>query len=144
MSDAQNKRSREIDTPSLVINETIMRRNLSRMRTIADKAGLALRPHIKTHKIPELARLQLSLGACGIAVAKLSEAECMAAHDLDDIQIANQIVGETKIRRMRALSQSVRLTCAVDSAENVTKIGSIFSGASQNMKLLIARHKHYK
>ena len=73
-----------LDTPALLIDLDIVRRNLKEMQKKADECKVDLRPHIKTHKIPELAHLQLDLGARGITVAKVSEAEVMAAAGIKD------------------------------------------------------------
>ena len=90
-----------IDTPALLIDLDIVRRNLERMQKKADECRASLRPHIKTHKIPELAHLQLRMGAVGVTVAKVSEAEVMAENGIQDIFIANQIVSEEKLNRSR-------------------------------------------
>ena len=69
----------ELDTPALLIDRERLTKNLKDMQSYADAHGVALRPHTKTHKCPEIAKLQLTAGACGIAVAKVGEAEAMAA-----------------------------------------------------------------
>jgi D-serine deaminase-like pyridoxal phosphate-dependent protein len=106
-----------IDTPLLVIDETIMHRNISEMAALAKSLGVALRPHIKTHKTPQIARLQLASGAIGITCAKLGEAEVMVDAGVDDILIAYPLVGELKIRRLLALMERARVMVAVDSHE---------------------------
>lgn len=116
-----------IDTPALLIEEGIMLENLRLMQQKADSMGVKLRPHTKTHKMPELARLQMEAGARGITVAKTGEAEVMAAHGLKDIFIANEIVGDMKWRRLAKLSRKVRLSFGVDSPEAVRGIEHIFS-----------------
>ncbi|MEV5557806.1 alanine racemase [Nonomuraea wenchangensis] len=75
----------ELDTPSLVIDLDAVRANVAGMAGAAARHGVRLRPHIKTHKMPELARMQLDAGACGITRAKLGEAEAMADAGIDDI-----------------------------------------------------------
>jgi D-serine deaminase-like pyridoxal phosphate-dependent protein len=70
-------RVNDLDTPALLIDVDVMQRNLRRAADYAREKGLRLRPHTKTHKIPALARLQLSMGAVGLTVAKTSEAEVM-------------------------------------------------------------------
>ena len=80
----------ELDTPSLLIDYDIFLSNLKFMQDYADRNRVQLRPHTKTHKSPELAKIQLEQGACGIAVAKTGEAEIMAANGLTDICIANR------------------------------------------------------
>ena len=73
-----------LDTPALLIDLDIVDRNLERMQEKANSYGVALRPHIKTHKIPELGLLQMRLGANGITAAKVSEAEVMAVWHLEN------------------------------------------------------------
>ena len=94
----------QLDTPALLIDDSIMRSNILAMQEKADKAGVKLRPHTKTHKMPELAKLQVAAGASGITVAKVGEAEVMADHGLQDIFIANEVVGISKLERIRELS----------------------------------------
>ena len=95
----------ELDTPSLLIDKSRLLRNLADMQRYADENGAALRPHTKTHKCPEIAKMQLEAGACGIAVAKTGEAEVMAQHGIHDIFIANEIVGDLKLRRIAKLAE---------------------------------------
>ena len=117
----------KIDTPALLIDRERMLDNLRWMQEKADRWGVKLRPHTKTHKMPELARLQMEHGACGITVAKVGEAEVMAAHGLRDIFIANEIVGEQKWRRLAKLSKEIRLLFGVDSPEAVRGIEAVFA-----------------
>ena len=111
-----------IDTQALLIDRERMLDNLRWMQEKADRWGVNLRPHTKTHKMPELAKLQMEQGACGITVAKVGEAEVMAAHGLTDIFIANEIVGGQKWRRLAKLSKEVRVLFGVDSPEAVRGI----------------------
>ena len=120
-----------VDTPALLIEKSVMTENLKAMQSLADKYGVSLRPHIKTHKTPELARLQIDLGAAGIATAKLGEAETMARAGLRDIQIANIVVGSQKIDRLLRLSRRCRLSVAVDSAPNIRDLSDTFRGAGR-------------
>ncbi len=129
--------SPEIDTPAILIERGVMQANLRQMQEFAGRHGVKLRPHVKTHKVPELARMQVALGARGIAVAKLSEAEVMAEAGLGDIQIANQIVGPKKIERLFALAQRARVTCAVDSAGGAEAIASYFAERGQSLPVFI-------
>lgn len=108
----------QLETPCLVIDMDIVRANIRRVQKSADQYGCALRPHIKTHKVPLFARMQMEAGAKGITCAKVSEAEVMADGGLDDIFIAYPMVGAFRIRRAIALSRRVkRLILAVDSQE---------------------------
>ena len=92
----------ELDTPSVLVDLDALEINIREMAEAARSAGVALRPHIKTHKTPEIARLQLAAGAVGVTCAKLGEAEVMAAAGITEILIANQIVGAIKVRRLIA------------------------------------------
>jgi D-serine deaminase-like pyridoxal phosphate-dependent protein len=111
----------DLDTPMAVIDLDIMERNIDSMAEFFKQAGVGLRPHIKTHKIPEIADLQIKAGAVGITCAKLSEAEVMAEKSTaSDLFIAYQIVGAEKIRRLIALSAHShvsRLSVGIDSVE---------------------------
>lgn len=104
-----------IETPCIVIDMQKVRTNLKAMADHVLGCGCTLRPHVKTHKIPELARLALEYGACGITTAKVSEAEVMADGGVNDIFIAYPLVGDFRIRRAAALSRRIRLILAVDS-----------------------------
>ncbi len=127
----------ELDTPAILIDVEILDTNITRMQALANTYGIALRPHIKTHKSIELTKRQLKAGACGIAVAKLSEAEVMADAGITDIQIANQIVGKQKVERLAALASRTTISCAVDSAENVLQIAEIFGRFGLSIPLFI-------
>ncbi len=130
-------RYQELDTPALLIDEAVMRRNLEQMQAYADRKGVKLRPHTKTHKMSELARYQCALGACGIAVAKVAEAEVMAAHGLTDIFIANEIVGTEKYKRIQKLAETVSISFGLDSAEQAALIEAAFAGAAKPAEVLI-------
>lgn len=127
-----------LDTPSLLIDREIMRDNMRFMLDYAARHGAKLRPHTKTHKMPAVARLQVEMGARGIAVAKVGEAEAMAADGLDDIFIANEIVGVQKWERIRALAQrGVTVSFGVDSPETLPGIQKVFSGADRPAEVMI-------
>lgn len=127
----------ELDTPAVIIEQRILEANIFRMQSFADTHRVKLRPHGKTHKMPEIARLQLDTGAVGIAVAKLSEAEVMVRRGITDIQIANEIVGPLKIAKLADLSQKARITCAVDSYEGAAAISSHFAGHNLRLDILL-------
>lgn len=128
----------EIETPALIIEKSLVEQNIKYMQGIADSAEVKLRPHTKTHKSPFLADMQIKAGATGIAVAKLGEAEVMADNGFRDIQIANIIVGPTKIERLLRLSERLdRLTCTVDCIEAAQAINDIFQSQNRQMELFI-------
>ena len=106
----------ELETPVLTADLDAIERNVFRMQAYCDEHGVALRPHIKTHKLPELARLQLEGGAVGITCQKLGEAEVMADAGIDDILLSFPLVGDAKAERLAALAERVKMTVVGDSA----------------------------
>ena len=111
-----------VETPCIVRDMEKVERNLKRMADICSAAGCRLRPHVKTHKIPELAKLQIQYGAAGITVAKLSEAEVMASYGIDDIFMAYPLVGDERIQRAIILAKKIRLVCSTDCYESAALI----------------------
>ncbi|MCL2368744.1 MAG: alanine racemase [Oscillospiraceae bacterium] len=129
---------KELDTPALIIDREIMLSNLKFMQDYADKYNVALRPHTKTHKMPELAKLQEKMGAKGIAVAKVGEAEVMATAGLKDIFIANEIVGAQKLGRIRKLAEAgVNISFGLDSIPQAEMIEVAFAGTSKKAQVVI-------
>lgn len=112
----------ELDTPAVVIEIDVMRQNLERMASYCQKHQVQLRPHTKTHKIPELAWQQLRSGAAGITVAKIGEAEVMAEAGIKDILLAYPIVSPQKAKRLVRLAERVQLAVSIDSEESACAI----------------------
>lgn len=118
MMELSNQLIKQLETPCIVIDMQQAGRNIRKMQDTADKYHCSLRPHIKTHKSIEIAKMQLEAGACGITCAKVSEAEVMADAGIDDIFIAYPLVGENKLKRAYSLyKKTKRLILAVDSVE---------------------------
>jgi D-serine deaminase-like pyridoxal phosphate-dependent protein len=105
----------EFGTPAVVIDLDRVERNIARTQAACDAAGVRLRPHIKTHKIPALAHLQLAAGARGITCQKLGEAEVMADAGIDDILVSYNLVGEARSGRLGHLSRSVDIKVCADN-----------------------------
>lgn len=105
----------ELDTPALIVDLDIMEANLARAAEYARRHGLRLRPHTKTHKSPLLARRQLALGAAGLTVAKVGEAEVMLEAEPADLLVAYPVIGESKLRRLVEVARRTRVTVALDS-----------------------------
>ena len=106
----------DLETPVPVVDLDIVEANLKRMQAYCDAQGLALRPHIKTHKIPAFTRMQLELGAAGITCQKLGEAEVMIeAAGATDIFISYPLVGQAKAQRLAALAPRARMRIAIDN-----------------------------
>ena len=119
----------EIDTPALLLDKPKLQRNITRMAEFAAGGPAKLRPHAKTHKCVEIAKLQLGAGAVGITCAKVGEAEALADGGIRDILIANEIVGPLKIARLVELARRCKVTVAVDDAENVRQLSEAAAGA---------------
>ncbi len=127
-----------IDTPALLIDLDRAERNIAWMQQKADAAGVALRPHTKTHKMPCFAKLQTEAGAKGICVAKVGEAEVMAEAGLGDIFIATQIMGEAKMRRIRALvEKGVNLRVGVDNPAQIDALDGALAGCGGSAGVMI-------
>ncbi|MDI4645821.1 alanine racemase [Cohnella hashimotonis] len=114
-----------LDTPAVAVDLDRLERNLRQTSELASAAGVKLRPHIKTHKSAWIAKRQLELGACGITVAKLGEAEAMAAAGIADILIAYPIVGAAKLQRLAALTKVARITVGIDSFEAAAGLSAL-------------------
>jgi D-serine deaminase-like pyridoxal phosphate-dependent protein len=115
----------ELETPLLAADLDAVERNVASMQAYCDEHGIALRPHIKTHKLPQLARMQLDAGAVGITCQKLGEAEVMVDAGCDDILITFPLVGQAKAERLAALARRVKMSVAADSAavaEGLSKV----------------------
>ncbi len=111
--------------------------NLQRMQELANASRVRLRPHTKTHKSPELAQRQIDLGAAGITVAKLAEAEIMLAQGINDIFIANQITQPVKMKRLRALHDRCRLIIGMDDARQIDLLKPAFQSAPRPLQVRI-------
>jgi len=103
-----------VDTPAAVVELERLERNLSRWQEHADGAGLASRPHVKTHKSVEIARRQLALGAVGLTCQKLGEAETMVDAGCEDVLVPYNLVGAAKLERLGALLGRAAVTVGVD------------------------------
>ncbi len=123
----------DLDTPTLLVDLDILERNISAMANVARLGGKLLRPHTKTHKTPEIARMQLAAGAHGLTVAKLGEAKVFADAGLDDLFIANQIVGPLKVERLVSLAERARVTVAIDSIDAAAPIAE--AAAKRGLKI---------
>jgi D-serine deaminase-like pyridoxal phosphate-dependent protein len=112
-----------------------MESNIQKMADVARWNGVDLRPHVKTHKIPGIAREQMEAGASGITVAKFSEAEVMADGGIEDIFIAYPLVTEAKIRQAIRLDERVRLIVGVDSLEGAGRLSAVAQDQTLEVRL---------
>ena len=105
----------DLETPSVLIDLDRMEQNITRMQSHCDSLGLAFRPHIKTHKIPEIARMQIDAGAIGIACQKLTEAQVFVEAGIDDILLPYNIIGAHKTKRLADMALYNRVAVSADS-----------------------------
>jgi D-serine deaminase-like pyridoxal phosphate-dependent protein len=126
-----------IETPSVLVDLDIAERNIGRFQAHCDRNGIALRPHIKTHKLPQLARAQVEAGAVGITCQKIGEAEVMADAGLGDILITYNIVGEAKRARLAALARKTRLSVVADNPAVVDGLSATFARAGSSLDVLV-------
>ena len=127
----------DLQTPAVLIDLDRVEANLQRAQSYADKHGLKLRPHIKTHKLPRFAKRAIALGAVGITVQKLGEAEVMADAGITEIFLPYNILGAAKLARLKALTERVHLTVTADSAETVAGLSATFAGATTPLTVLV-------
>lgn len=128
-----------IDTPAVLVDLDVARRNIERFQSYADASGLKVRPHIKTHKLPAVAELQLEAGAIGLTCQKISEAEAMiaASSAIRDVLLTYNIVGAAKLARLRALADKVTLTVVADSAAVVSGLADTFKTAPKPLTVVV-------
>jgi D-serine deaminase-like pyridoxal phosphate-dependent protein len=105
----------ELDTPAVVIDLDVLEKNIEDMAAECRRLGITLRGHTKSHKNPEIAKMQVAAGSKGIVCQKLGDAENMARAGLDDILMTYNIVGRQKVRRLTELARLRRMTVTVDS-----------------------------
>ncbi|WP_257349811.1 alanine racemase [Pseudalkalibacillus decolorationis] len=121
-------------TPYIVIDEKILLENIRKMAQLAKKQNVKLRPHIKTHKTPYIAKLQIAEGAVGITVAKISEAKVMASFGIDDIFIAYPIVSSSKAKEVCELNDKLtNLIVCVDSIQGAKVLSECAKAYQQSL-----------
>ncbi|MGB2122098.1 MAG: alanine racemase [Candidatus Puniceispirillaceae bacterium] len=124
-------------TPCAVVDLDVVDRNIAHVQALCDAAGLANRPHIKTHKSPELARRQLDAGAIGITCQKLGEAEVMAQAGIEDILIATNIIGAARSGRLAALQRRLGLKLCADNPVSLAAYAEAGRDAERPIRVLI-------
>ena len=128
----------ELDTPCLCVDLDRLERNLDRMRTTVARNGIASRPHAKTHKCPAIARLQMATGSVGICTAKISEAEVMFEHGIEQILMTTVNVTPRKIRRAMQLRKwCAGFIQAVDTAANAADLSAAAEEAGVTADIVV-------
>jgi D-serine deaminase-like pyridoxal phosphate-dependent protein len=127
----------ELETPALLLDLDIARKNIAVMAGHMQRAGKSLRPHTKTHKAPQIARLQVEAGAIGVSTATAWEAIVMIDAGVDDILVANEVVGPSRIRALADAARDGRVTVAVDSAANLDDLSAAAVAAGSVIGVLV-------
>ncbi len=118
-----------LNTPVLVIDRDALQRNIEAMAAFARAKGMALRPHAKTHKSAEIAKLQLAAGAAGVCCAKMGEAEALADGGVSNILITSPVVTPQAIERLIKLNGKIGgLRVVADNPGNVDAVASGCAG----------------
>jgi len=129
-----------MQTPYAVVDEAVLHANVTRMAAHARTLGLALRPHAKTHKTREIARLQLDAGAIGLTVATIGEAEVFA--DAGDLFVAYPLwVDAARAARLRAVAEQTVITLGIDSAEGAANLARHLPGATVLVEVDSGHHR---
>ena len=128
----------DLDTPSVLIDLDIVEENIQIFQRYCDSIGLNLRPHIKTHKIPALAKLQLAQGAVGITCQKISEAEAIISEGgIDYILLTYNIIGEKKLSRLFTLAERVKLSVVADNLTCIVGLSGVFAKSDSELTVLV-------
>ena len=128
----------ELDTPFLWVDLDLLESNITYLAEYFEAAGVSWRPHMKGIKVPAIAHQVIASGAIGVTCAKLGEAEIMAAAGIQDILIANQIVGPVKIARLVNLRRHADVKVAVDNETNVVELGEAARAKGVELGILFA------
>ncbi|WP_027579640.1 D-TA family PLP-dependent enzyme [Bradyrhizobium sp. Ai1a-2] len=131
------KIAREYGTPCAVIDMDRVERNIARIQAACDAAGVAHRPHIKTHKNPMLAQMQIAAGAKGITCQKLGEAEIMADAGISDILISYNLLGDEKMARLGALQGKANVTVAADNSVVVADLPKAAAASGRTLSVVV-------
>jgi 3-hydroxy-D-aspartate aldolase len=132
----------ELDTPALVVDLTILERNIETLHGFFRQRAAKVRPHVEVHRCPAIAHKQLAAGGTvgGICVTTVGQAEVFAEHGFTDIFVANQIVTPQKIRRLCALARHTKMTVAVDHPQNVQDLSDAATRHGVTLHVVVDVH----
>jgi D-serine deaminase-like pyridoxal phosphate-dependent protein len=128
-----------IETPAVIVYMDILEANIAQMSRLAGEAGVRLRPHTKIHESPEIARMQIAAGACGIEVGAIERALCMAEAGIDDILIAHPFYGDHKLAVLRRLlgKPGLKITVMADMMEQAEGISRVATSVGRTIPILL-------
>ena len=127
----------DVDTPALIVDLDIFEANMARMADEARRGGIRLRPHGKTHKCAVIAMRQMALGAVGQCVQKVSEAEALVDGGVSDVLVCNEIVGQTKLRRLASLARRARIGVCADNPANIEELSVEAQSFGVELRVLV-------
>jgi D-serine deaminase-like pyridoxal phosphate-dependent protein len=127
----------ELETPAVLIDLDRLERNITRMQADCNDAHIAFRPHIKTHKIPEIARMQIDAGAVGLACQKVSEAQVFAEAGFNDILIPYNILGASKTTKLVDLALYTRMTVSADSETVIAGLSDAAEAQGITLRVMV-------
>jgi D-serine deaminase-like pyridoxal phosphate-dependent protein len=127
----------ELDTPAVIVDLDVMERNLASLAEYTKSKGIALRPHTKTHKSSEIAKMQIDTGSVGVTVAKPGEARVMVAGGIRDLMIAYPLVTAAKAQTAAELAGQCRLTVSLDSEEAIGVLSDAASRTGNKIDVLV-------
>lgn len=127
----------EVVTPALILDLPVARRNISKMADRLTTMPAKIRPHIKVHKSPDLARMQVDAGAIGVSTATVWEAIVMVHQGIDGVFVVNTIAGREKIAALAAIARAAGVMVAVDDVENAGEIAAAARSAGSKVGVLI-------
>jgi D-serine deaminase-like pyridoxal phosphate-dependent protein len=126
-----------VDTPALILDLDALDRNIAEMAAFGSRQRIAIRPHAKTHKSPDIALLQIAAGAVGQCCQKVSEAEVLVAGGIGDVLVSNEIIGTAKLDRLAALARRARIGSCVDHRDGVDALASAARRANVTIDVLV-------
>lgn len=125
----------DLPTPCVLVSRSALERNLRAMAELCRRHGVRLRPHIKTHNLPEIAQRQLAAGAGGVTVATPLEAAIAAHHGVRDIFVAREVVDRVDLRGLFDVARTARLSLAVDSVPGAEAVAA--AAAAQGLQIAV-------
>jgi D-serine deaminase-like pyridoxal phosphate-dependent protein len=134
---AIGRKCHELVTPALLLDLKAARRNIEKMAARMRELPADLRPHIKVHKSPELARMQVEAGAIGVSTATVWEAIVMVRSGLDGVFVVNTVAGPEKHAALASLARDADVMVAVDDAANATEIAAAARTAGSRVGVLV-------
>jgi D-serine deaminase-like pyridoxal phosphate-dependent protein len=134
-----------VPTPFVFVDLAILQRNIVHMQALAQTARVKLRPHIKTHKIAAIAKIQLQAGACGLTVAKLGEAQAMLDANIQtSFMVAQPFVGTEKVRWALQMAENCELLVCLDSPELAEEMGEVAARDGKTLDIVLIVDAEYK